>query len=423
MFQLNYLGVDAGQGLRGIILLQKDRTILLVDMNSFFASVEQQCNPALQGKPVLVGGSVSKRSVVAAASYEARPYGIHTGMSLVEALSLCPEAVLVEGNSSKYVDASHRVFHICGDYTDQMEIYSIDECFLDVTDTQSLFGGAWEIARAIKRRVRAEMKLTCSVGIGPNKILAKLASGMQKPDGLTQIRREDVRGILEKLPVEKLHGVGGSLQARLAKMGIFTAGDLGRASQMRLRREFGVMGDVLHEMGNGIYSPPVLSHLSKSDAKSMGHSYTLDRNTRDWSIVYKHLLRLSEMVGWRLREGGYSGRTISLVLRYADMHTFSRQKSLPEYLDDGYAIYKAALSILRQQDHDKRAVRLVGVCASNLIKGTHQLSLFEDPRWRDVLAAMDSINGRYGEFTVMRAKLIGLKTRAKTHGFDGKTLS
>ena len=402
--------------------MQNGRTILLVDMNAFFASVEQQCNPALQGKPVLVGGSVKKRSVVAAASYEARPYGIKSGMSLVEAINLCPNSILVEGNPQKYIDTSHKVFGICADYTDQMEIYSIDECFMDVTYTQELFGGAVEIAKTIKRRIKEETNLTCSIGIGPNKILAKLASGMKKPDGLVQIKQEDAKALLERLPVEDLHGIGNNLQARLRKMGIITAGDLGRASKTLLNREFGIVGDALHNMGNGTYSPPVVPYHSKPDMKSMGHSYTLDRNTKNWDIVRKHLLRLSEMVGWRLRENGYSGKTISLIIRYADLNFYSRQKSIQDYLDDGFEIYKVALSIMKQYEHDKRAVRLVGVSVSNLVRGKHQLNLFENTHWRSVMQAVDSINRKYGEFTIMRGSLVGLKTQVKTHGFDGKQL-
>ena len=403
--------------------MDRDRTILLVDMNAFFASVEQRCNPNLRGRPVLVGGSPSTRSVVAAASYEARPYGIRSGMSLMEALRLCPEAVLVEGNPAKYADTSRRVFRILMDYTDQMEIYSIDECFLDVTATQDMFGGAWEIARTIKRRLRAELGLTCSIGVAPNKMLAKLAAGFQKPDGLTEIKQEEVKDLLESLPVEELHGIGEKLRIRLARLGITTAGGLGRASRDWLKRQFGILGEVLRDMGNGVDRSPIIPYHNQPDVKSMGHSYTLSRNTRDWNVVSRHLLRLSEMVGRRLREEGYAGRTITLVLRYADMHTFGRQKSLSEYLDDGYAIYQVALSILRPRIKDKRAVRLVGVCASNLAKGTRQMNLFADPRQRDLLRATDAINDKYGEFTIKRASLVDLESSVKTHGFGGRLLT
>ncbi len=402
--------------------MDKRRYILLVDMNAFFASIEQRCNPALRGKPVLVGGSTSKRSVVAAASYEARPFGIHSGMSMTEALLLCPNAVLVEGNSSKYADTARRVFQICKDYTDQMEIYSIDECFMDVTNTQNIFGGAWEIAKAVKRRIRTDMGLTCSVGIGPNKMLAKLASGMMKPDGLVEIKPEEITGLLEKMPVEKLHGIGDKTRIRLAKMGITTAGSLGRVPVETLQRRFGVLGDILHKMGNGIDCSAVVPWHAEPDVKSVGHSYTLDRNTRDWDVIHHHLLRLSEMVGRRLRSQGYAGKTITLVSRYEDMHTFTRQRSIAEYLDDGYAIYQVAASILHKHDAGGHKIRLVGVSVSNLVKGICQPELLAGHRYRDLLKTLDGINDKYGEFTVKRASLMDVKLRPKTHGFERKKI-
>lgn len=402
--------------------MASERTIMLIDMNAFFASVEQQCNPSLRGKPVLVGGSPSKRSVVAAASYESRQYGIHSGMPLMEAIRLCPQAILVVGNPQKYVDTSRRVFSIFKDYTDLMEIYSIDECFLDVTPTQDLFGGPWEIGKQIKKRIKQELGLTCSVGIGPNKILAKLAAGMKKPDGLTEIKRDQVKDLLENLPVEKLHGIGKQMTIHLASLGIKTAGELGRASVVMLRHKFGVIGEALHLMGNGTYDTPVIPYHDQPDIKSMGHTYTLAQNTRDWNVVRSQLLRLSEMVGRRLREQGYSGRTVTLVLRYADMKHFTKRKTVTDYLDDGYTIYQIALSILGPQMKDKRAIRLVGVCVSNLVKNRGQLSLFEDTSRTNLLKALDTLNNKYGEFTVKRASLMNLETREKSHGFDGKQI-
>jgi DNA polymerase-4 len=304
-----------------------------------------------------------------------------------------------------------------------MEVYSIDECFLDVTATQDHFGGAWEIARAIKHRIRADMGLTCSIGIGPNKILAKLASGMKKPDGLTEIRREEVESLLENLPVEELHGIGEKTRLKLLSMGIATAGALGRVPKDRLRRTFGILGDVLQGLGNGSNCSPVIPYHSEPDIKSVGHSYTLAHNTRDKDIIHRQLLRLSEMVGRRLREYGHAGRTVTLVLRYEDMHTFTRRKSIREYLDDGYDIYQAALSILNQQDEDERAIRLIGVSVSNLVKKLHQLNLFAHPRQRELLKTLDAINDKYGEFTIKRASLIDIDARPKTHGFERKRVT
>ncbi|MCL5105739.1 MAG: DNA polymerase IV [Armatimonadetes bacterium] len=396
----------------------KHRTILLIDMNAFFASVEQGCNPSLRGKPVLVGGAPGTRSVVAAASYEARPYGIRSAMSMIEAVMRCPDAIIVEGNSEKYVDTSRRITRIFMDYTDMVEVYSIDECFLDITNTMDIFGGARETARAIKRRIRAELGLTCSVGIGPNKLLAKLAAGMQKPDGLVEIRPEEVRKLLEDLPVEELHGIGGKTKVSLERLGITTAGQLGRTPREMLKRRFGVNGEILHDMGNGIDRSSIVPYYSQPDAKSVGHSYTLSRNTRDWNVISSHLLRLSEMVGRRLREHRYAGRTVTLVLRYGDMHGFCRQKSVSDHLDDGYAIYQVARAILHQQyQRDRRPIRLVGVSVSSLSRGMRQGSLFADPRRRELLKTMDAINDRYGEGAIRRACLLDIRARQKTHGF------
>jgi len=396
-----------------------NRKILLVDMNAFFAGVEQQSNPHLRGKPVLVGGGVGKRSVVAACSYEAKWCGVSSGMPLMKALKLCPDAILIEGNSSKYTDTSKRIFKICRDYTDRLEIYSIDECFMDVTSTQSLFGGAWEVGRGIKSRIRTKLGLTCSIGIAPNKMLAKLASNMKKPDGLTEIKWSDAPSVLENLPVTKLHGIGDRTGAQLAYMGITTAGQLGRTPRDKLKRKFGIIGDVLHEMGQGIDRSPVVPYYDSPDMKSIGHSYTLSKNTRDPDIIYGQLQRLSEKVGRRLRAENYAGKTVSLVVRYEDMHTFSRRKTLSYYLDDGYDIYKAASAIMREQK-DPRSVRLLGVCVSNLTKGMYQLDLFTNPRKKELMKTVDTLNDKYGEFTVRPASMVGLEARLKTHGFAGK---
>jgi DNA polymerase-4 len=393
--------------------MEKYRSILLVDMNSFFASVEQQCDPRLKGKPVAVGGPAGSRSVVSTASYEARVFGVRSAMSVTEALIRCPDLILLQGSMGKYADVSRRVFQICGNYTDLLEVCSVDECFMDVTPTLSIFGDARSIALDIKRRIRTALGLTCSVGIGPNKVLAKLAAGMHKPDGLTEIRPEEVRDLLENLPVDRLHGIGSKTTECLRNMGITTAGMLGRVPLQRLKRNFGVYGEVLHAMGNGRGDDRVVPYCDKPEVKSIGHSHTLDKNTLDWSVLSRHLLRLSEMVGRRLREQGLAGRTVTLTLRHADMHSFTRRQTISEYIDDGYTIYQVAMSILRDQVDSGKEIRLIGVTVSDLVKGQHQMSLFVDEREKKLLDAMDSINDRYGEFTIRRASLLETKPRGK----------
>lgn len=395
----------------------QSRIVMLVDMNSFFASIEQACNPNLKGKPVLIGGSESGKGVVAAASYESRVFGIKSGMSMRDALRVCPTAIVVAGDLEKYEDIARQVFRICMDYTDMLEIYSIDECFLDVSKTADHFGGAVNIAKKIKARIKNHLRLTCSIGISVNKMLAKLASGMQKPDGLVEIKQSEIPVLLENMPVSKLHGIGNRLSNRLAKFGITTAGNLGRVSVQRLRKEFGIVGEYLHFMGLGIDESPVVPYYERPDAKSVGHCYTLESSTRDSDIIHRQLLRLSEMVGWRLREDNYAGRTITLTLRYADFHTFTRQHTISNYIDDGYDIYNAARFILSKEYDNSQLIRLIGVSVSNLVKGIYQPNLLSNPKWRSALKAMDSINNRFGEFTIKRASLMSIEANKKTHGF------
>lgn len=383
-----------------------ERTVLLVDMNSFFASVEQQSNPSLIGLPVAVGGPAGSRSVVSAASYEAREFGVHSAMPVSEALRLCPKLVLVSGDMKKYVDTSRRIFRICSQFTDLLEVYSIDECFMDVTPTMHLFGGAVSVAEQLKEKIRTELGLTCSVGIGPNKILAKLAAGMKKPDGLTVIRPGDVSAMLENLPVDRLHGIGEKVAGQLRDMAIPTAGILGRTPAFRLRKHFGVLGDVLQSMGKGCCEDPVVPYYRRPETKSIGHSHTLDRDTLNWQILSRNLLRLCEMVGRRLREANYSGRTITLSVRHQDMQTITRRRTLADYLCDGFEIYMVAQEILRKEVQSGKSVRLLGVSVSNLVRGSQQQNMFADPRQAKLREAVDSINDKFGEFKVLRASLL-----------------
>jgi len=352
------------------------KIIMHVDMNAFFASVEQEVNPALRGKPIAVTGS-NERTVVTTASYEARAFGVKTGMTKYEAKRLCPHIILVAGNTSRYVDTCRRLVEIYRQYTPVVEVYSIDEAFLDVTGSIPLFESAENIAKSIKRDIRQRLgSLTCSIGIAHNKLLAKLGSDMKKPDGLVIIRQEEVAALLERLPVRELCGIGAQLEKHLAAMGIRTCGELGRTSLQALKNRFGVIGERLKLMAQGIDDSPAIPLEQEPDAKSVGHSMTLDADVSDTETLERHILQLSEMVGRRLRRGGYAGRTVALTLRYPDFTTFTRRQSGASCINNSIDIYVAAKDILGAT-RLQQPVRLVGVSVSNLTRNLAQIPLSE----------------------------------------------
>jgi len=382
------------------------RSVLHIDMNAFFASVEQRANPALRGKAMAVIGS-EHRGVVLSPSYEARAFGVKTGMTYGEARKACPGLRLVAADPAKYSYTCEKLIGIWSDFSPLVELFSIDEAFLDVTGCERLFGDPLRIAIRIKERVWSEENLTCSIGIAPNKLLAKLGSDMQKPDGLVLITPDDVDGVLENLPVRELCGIGPSLERSLASIGIRTCGELGRTPLEKLTARFGVIGERLQNMGRGIDDDPIaaLEAAYEEPAKSIGHSMTLTEDCADIALIERHILQLAEKVGRRLRRGSYNGRTVSLTLRYADFQTFSRQKKLFHAVNHGLDIYAAAREMLRERSLTQ-PIRLVGVSVSNLERGVSQMPLFDDERKRTVVAgAMDEINDRYGDYTVTRGSL------------------
>jgi len=374
-------------------------------MDAFFASVEQQTFPFLRGRPIGVCGDPDGRTVIAAASYEAKRKGVKTAMTLPEARKLCPEIILVSGNPAKYVDTSTRILAFYATITDLVEVFSIDEAFLDVTNSSHLFGGPEGVARRIKQFLKEQFGLTCSIGIAPNKLLAKLVGELNKPDGLTRVRRAEVPALMEKLDVQELCGIGPKTTAKLNALGIRTCAELGRHPERELVRIFGVVGAHLHRMGLGEDDAPVAAYFHEPPTKSMGHSFTLERDTRDPALIRQHLLQLSEQVGRRLRQDGYAGRTVSLVLRYSDFSTSIRQRSRRDFIDDGYHIYSAALRLFEELYKPPRLVRLLGVSISGLVRNLRQTGIFEEGRRTDLFQALDLLNNRHGEFSVSRAKL------------------
>jgi DNA polymerase IV len=381
-----------------------DRLILHIDMDAFFISVEQRDDPSLKGKPAAVCGSLS-RSVVTSATYEARPYGVRAGMSTQEAKRRCPQLILVEGDHSKYTETAARIFSILKEYTPLVEVASIDEAYLDVTQSLLLFQSPLLIAKSLKDRIRENEQLTCSIGIAPNKLLAKLGSGLKKPDGLVAIRKEEVEETLRDLPVSKLFGIGPKLTEALNSIGIFTCGQLGRFPVSVLAKRFGVIGERLHEMGLGFDDSPVVPFDEEEDAKSISHSLTLEEDTSDPNMLKKVMLQLSERVSRRMRREGFYGRRIAITVRYSDFFTFSKQKTLSKWLNSGNEIFRHTFEIFESIPHPK-PIRLLGVGVSLLKKEGCQLDLFEKRDKKDnLLNAMDRVNERFGDWTLTWAGL------------------
>jgi len=381
------------------------KLIMHVDMNAFFASVEQRCDPSLRGKPIAVVGS-AKRTVVTTASYEARAFGVKTGMNRFEAKKVCPHVIFVIGDNRKYIDASVRILEILGAFSPLVEAYSIDEAFVDITGCLAPFGSPSVLATEVKRRIKEDLGLTCSIGIAQNKLLAKLASDMKKPDGLVVIDEASVAGLLEELPAGELWGIGPRLTWHLGRLGIRTCGQLGRAPLNLLRERFGIIGERLKLMGQGVYSSEVAPMGREEEAKSVGHSTTLPEDISDKASIRRYLLKLSEMVGARAREHGLKGSKVCLTVRYPDFYTFTRQKQVPVHTNDTRAIYMTALSILEAL-RLRTAVRLLGVSISGLVKGGGQMALFEVDRKRErLLEAMDEVNRSFGGYTVTWGSLL-----------------
>lgn len=376
----------------------RERVILCVDMDAFFASVEQQSNPRLRNRPVAVIGS-GTRTVITTRSYEARQFGIKTGMNIYEAKRLCPDLIFVIGNNEKYTYTCSRLREIYLQYSPEVEIYSIDEAFIDVTTTEHLFGGAVNIAKEIKRQVKGLFGINCTIGIGPNILIAKLASDISKPDGLRWIKEEEIPELLEDLPVSELWGIGSRIAERLKELGIETCGQLGRASVSMLRNSFGIIGEGLKQMGLGICHREVKTH--EEEPKSLGHSMTLSRDVYKREDIEMYLLQLTEMVCSRARAYGYKGRCVTLTIRLPDFHTFSRQKVMAEYTNYTHRVYRQALLILDELSLTK-PVRLLGVSLSKLTKDDRTPSLFkETERQRSLYRAIDEINQRQGEFNLI----------------------
>ncbi|MEI6510759.1 MAG: DNA polymerase IV [Candidatus Uhrbacteria bacterium] len=397
-----------------------NRIIIHIDMNSYFASVEQQANPFLRGKAIGVTGKRKERSVVAAASREAKKLGVKTAMSTWEAKRILPSIILVAGDPEKYGDITRRFNAIFRDYTPLVEQFSVDESFLDVTDVAQDYLGATAIALAIRERLRVECGdfITASIGIGPNKLLAKLASETVKPSGLTVIRPHEAIDLLDRCALQDLCGIGPRIADRLGDLGIRSFAQLRQFPLDKLAAEFKSYGLWLHNAAHGI-GDDVVSSVA-DDPKSVGHSYTLPADTSDPTVVQRHLLALCDKVAWRLRRDGFAARCVTAYVRFGDFSGAGKQHRFQEPTNNGLELFKIAWSLIRQNGSDVslKQIRLVGISTSELITGSKPTSLFrKDRNVVSTLHALDKLQTRYGDRAWTRASLLSTNVMERTSGF------
>ena len=382
------------------------RAILHVDMDAFYASVEQRDDPSLRGRPLVVGGP-SRRGVVCAASYEARRFGIRSAMPMGRAHALCKELVVVPPDFARYAAVSEQVFGIFGAFTPEVEGLSLDEAFLDVTRSQALFGAPRAQGEAIQRRVREEVRLSCAVGIAEVKFAAKIASDLKKPGGLVEVPEGRVRDFLAPLPASKLWGVGPRTAEVLTRLRLHLIGDVARADRRELLRALGSTGEWLHDLANGIDDRAVVPDRA---AKSVGAEETFEDDLTEAEDLLPFLHQQALRIGARLRRGGLTAGTLSLKIKYADFQIASRQSALDDRTDDGAALYRAAATLLPKLAQG-RPIRLTGLSASDLGAAAPQLSLFDaETQKRDRLnRSLDAIAAKFGEGAVKPADLLGKK--------------
>jgi len=485
------------------------RQILHIDMNSYFATVEQQANPYLRGKPVGVKGSAVKRTIVAAASIEAKKFGVKSGMRVEDALELCPELILVVGEPIKYSSVTKQFIEIFERYTDRVEIFSIDEAFLDVTGSAHLympskkqttnnknqiparigrggnykfsntkrldphcgeddkgerndkqgvpvilgtegtpesdsgqarmtikedFSGAVEIAKRIKSDIRREIGewLTCSVGVAPNKFLAKLGSDLEKPDGLVVITEKNKDEILISCELTDFCGIASLIEARLNRMGIYSVKDLREADDLALKKEFGTYGLKIKRMSLGIDSSEVLDWHEQADAKSFGHSRTLNKDVTDMTEIKGQLYLLSEKVAKRMRDEKYFGKEVGVWIRFKDFSGVSKRHRIGYWVNDGYEIYNAVCEILEEiygldprcGEDDRRGrakpVRAMGVYVTRISKNAPHYLFDIDKKQEQITKTIDKVNNRFGENTLFKGILLNFPFKKIVSGMGRK---
>ena len=409
-----------------------NRIILHIDFNSYFATVEQQANPRLRGKPIgVTGGDRMTRTVLGAASVEAKKLGVKTGMQIWEARQLCPDLVLVNGDSDKYLSCTQKFLNILKDYSPFLEVFSIDECFLEIESSRwglnlsaenpLLDSRVFDIASQIKDRIRSSIGewITCSIGISYNKVIAKLAGSLNKPDGLVIISDEEsAMHVLDSIPLNEICGIGSRIKKRLLNMGVTNFASLRMAPKASLLAQFKSYGLFLYDIARGVNHSAIMPFYDKPEVKSIGHRHTLSHDTENEIEIKQLFLKLTELISRKLRSKNLLGRTITIWFRDSIDYTSAPGDYHPHFTgdsmqitvsptSDGLEIFNGAWKIFKRLWHKER-IRMIGVSISNLISSAPQnLSLLDDViRQEKILQALDMINDRYGEFTLQRGILI-----------------
>ncbi len=388
--------------------MTRNRRVVHIDMDAFYAAVEQLDHPEYRGHPVIVGADPQEgrgRGVVSTASYEARIFGVHSAMPISQAYRLCPQAIYLPVRMARYHEISERILTIFGRYTDVIEPLSIDEAFLDVTGSTQLFGPVEDIARRIKHDIQGEEHLIASVGVAPNKFLAKLASDVSKPDGFLVLQASEVEGFLRDLPVSRLWGVGKKTTHQLELLGLRTIGQVAQWPMVHLIKRFGSLGSHIWQLAHGLDERPVMPHRQP---KSIGAETTFSTDMDDIEVLRRTLLELAEKVAHRLRVDGYLAVKVTLKYRDADFVTCTRTQALAEATAVAIDLYRVALQLLSHVPNTKRKVRLLGIAASQLTAVEQQLSLFSAASQKRLQAerAGDAIKARFGPQAITRAALL-----------------
>ncbi len=398
------------------------RRIMHIDLDAFFVSVEQVADPSLKGKPVVVGGRPRGRGVVAAASYEARAFGLHSGMPLATASRLCPQAIFIQGSFPKYREASQKFMAILADFSPYLEPMGLDEAYLDATGFESIHGSVHEMALKIKQRVKQELGINASIGIASGKVVAKVASDMSKPDGLLEVGEGKEAEFLAPLLIARLPGIGKKTEPKLKSLGIDSIGKLSATPLKALKSHFGASGEVLQRFARGIDDREVEPPAA---AKSTSRETTFAQDTKDPKMLESTLRYLGERVGADLRSKNKRAKCVTLKLRYSDFSTITRRRTLSQSTDSDQVIFETGQGLLKRElSGEKRAVRLVGIGVSELVEAGRQLDMIDGStqRQEQLNKAIDRIRKKYGFTAIQTGRTLKLKD-IFAEGGDGYSLN